>query len=81
MIPKFLDDILVKNILQAGKSVNFLRKCCKVNDWMLKLKTIDVEKDNFNSSTIDEIKKWVNSSTEITSKKLIDTMMKKFNFK
>jgi len=48
---------------------------------MLKLKTIDVEKDNFNSSTIEEIKKWVNSSTEITSKKLIDTMMKKFNFK
>ena len=32
LLPKFLDGTLVDNILQTGKSVNFLRKCCDVTD-------------------------------------------------
>lgn len=80
MIPKFIDDILVNNILLAGKSVNFLRKCCNDSNWLLELKTIDIEKEIISSTTFSSIKQWVVNSSQIISKKLIKTMFDKFNF-
>jgi len=81
MVPKFIDDVLVDNIFLAGKSVNFLRKCCNDTDWLLELKTIDIDKEIITSSTFDSIKQWFIQSSEIISKKLIKTMFDKFNFK
>jgi gamma-tubulin complex component 3 len=81
MVPKFIDDVLVDNIFLAGKSVNFLRKCCNDTDWLLELKTIDIDKEIISSSTFDSIKQWFIQSSEIISKKLITTMFDKFNFK
>jgi gamma-tubulin complex component 3 len=35
MIPSFLSNELAKKILQTGKAVNFIRRCCGENDWIL----------------------------------------------
>jgi len=35
MIPAFLTNQLAKKILQTGKAVNFIRKCCLLPDWTL----------------------------------------------
>lgn len=70
-IPKFLDGKIIDNILQTGKSINFLLKCCNVSDWMLELKTIDIEREIVSSSTLDSIRQWVIDCADITSKKLI----------
>ena len=43
MIPTLVSSELAEQILLTGKSVNFLKRCCKVNDWHLNLAFIDVE--------------------------------------
>ncbi len=35
MIPTFLTNQLAKKILQTGKAVNFIRRCCLMPDWTL----------------------------------------------
>jgi gamma-tubulin complex component 3 len=35
MIPKFLTNELANKILQTGKAVNFIRRCCRETDWIL----------------------------------------------
>lgn len=35
MIPAFLSNGLANKILQTGKAVNFIRRCCMEQDWML----------------------------------------------
>jgi len=35
MIPAFLTNQLAKKILQTGKAVNFIRKCCLMPEWTL----------------------------------------------
>jgi hypothetical protein len=37
MIPSFLSNELAKQILQTGKAVNFIRKCCQLQGWTLQL--------------------------------------------
>lgn len=35
MIPAFFSNTLARQILQTGKSVNFIRKCCQLQGWTL----------------------------------------------
>ena len=35
MIPSFINNQLVTKILQTGKAVNFIRRCCGEQDWLL----------------------------------------------
>ncbi len=35
MIPSFLSNELAKKILATGKAVNFIRRCCGEQDWIL----------------------------------------------
>jgi gamma-tubulin complex component 3 len=35
MIPSFLTNQLAKKILLTGKAVNFIRRCCNEQDWIL----------------------------------------------
>ena len=37
MIPAFLTNNLANKILQTGKAVNFIRRCCDEQDWILDL--------------------------------------------
>lgn len=35
MIPSYLTNALAVKILQTGKAVNFIRRCCQESDWIL----------------------------------------------
>ena len=35
MIPSFLSNSLAHKILLTGKAVNFIRRCCNEQDWIL----------------------------------------------
>jgi len=35
MIPSFLTNSLANKILLTGKAVNFIRRCCSEQDWIL----------------------------------------------
>jgi len=35
MIPTFLSNALAQKILLTGKAINFIRKCCNEQDWVL----------------------------------------------
>lgn len=37
MIPSFLSNELAVKILKTGKAVNFIRRCCGEQDWILDL--------------------------------------------
>ena len=37
MIPSFLSNELAIKILKTGKTVNFIRRCCGEQDWILDL--------------------------------------------
>ena len=38
MIPSFMSNNIANKILQTGKAVNFIRRCCQEQDWILDLK-------------------------------------------
>eukprot|EP01017_Pseudomicrothorax_dubius_P031064 TRINITY_DN3927_c0_g2_i1.p1 TRINITY_DN3927_c0_g2~~TRINITY_DN3927_c0_g2_i1.p1 ORF type:complete len:778 (-),score=173.88 TRINITY_DN3927_c0_g2_i1:54-2387(-) len=42
MLPSSIDVVLAERILTTGKSVNFLRRCCSVQNWVLDLPFIEV---------------------------------------
>lgn len=37
MIPAFMSNELANKILATGKAVNFIRRCCQEEDWILDL--------------------------------------------
>jgi hypothetical protein len=39
MVPSFFDVVTAKKILMTGKAVNFIRKCCNEEDWVLEIDT------------------------------------------
>lgn len=51
MIPTFLSNKIANKILQTGKAVNFIRRCCEEQDWILDLslqgaKSLTSQKNN-----------------------------------
>lgn len=85
MIPNFVDKQIAENILLIGKTVNFLRKCCGVQDWVLSLNFLDISSAVVGSFTqvskIEEFKDWVAHATALTSKKLVEVMFQKYRLK
>jgi len=77
-----MDQSLAEKILLTGKSVNFMRRCCNVNDWVLGIEFIDIGSAvvaNFNQiSKFTEFKDWVNKATHTTCQKLLQVMFTKF---
>lgn len=85
MIPTFMDKQIAEDILLIGKTVNFLRRCCGVQDWVLNLDFLDITASVIASFTqtskINEFKDWVTQATAITSKKLVDVIFQKYRLK
>jgi gamma-tubulin complex component 3 len=84
MIPCFIDQQIAESILLTGKTVNFLRKCCGVQDWVLNIDFIDISSCLVSSFTqtskFNEFKEWISKATEITSQKLVSVLFVKFKF-
>ena len=82
LIPSFIDQQLAEKILLTGKSVNFMRKFCGVNDWRLDIEFIDIGSavvSTFNQiSKFTEFKDWVQKACDITNRKLLQVLSDKF---
>lgn len=71
MIPAFFSNELAKQILQTGKAVNFIRKCCQVQGWSLQLSqpfTMDSGLD------VNKLTIWVNEACAKTNSELLQIL-------
>ena len=67
MIPAFLSNQLANKILQTGKAVNFIRKCCDEQDWILDVSLqapFQAEQYDLDSN---KLKQWVETAYEQTN--------------
>ena len=75
MIPSFLTNDLAQKILQTGKAVNFIRRCCGEQDWLLDISLqLPFDAQNLQGSTMDtftKLNKWVNHAYVVTNQSLI----------
>lgn len=84
MIPSFLSNELALKILQTGKAVNFIRRCCGEQDWILDVSLqLPFDAQSLSGSTSDTFTKlnnWVKHAYEVTNSSLIKIMFSKFKF-
>lgn len=78
MIPSFLTNDLANEILQTGKAVNFIRRCCK-QDWSLQM-SFKVDEWVSDQSNFEVLRHWVDQATEETNRTLMDMILGKFQF-
>lgn len=79
MIPAYFTNELAKKILQTGKSVNFIRRCCQLQGWTLHMSTqslFDLE----NGLDINRLQQWVNEACEKTNSELLSIIFSKYHF-
>ena len=79
MIPSFLTNDLAKKILQTGKAVNFIRRCCGEQDWVLD-SSLQVEDWVNDKTNFDVMRNWVDQATIMTNKELIEILFHKYKF-
>jgi len=58
MIPSFLTNELAEKILQTGKAVNFIRRCCGEANWVLDT-NLQVGDWVSHQTDFESLKKWV----------------------
>jgi gamma-tubulin complex component 3 len=95
MIPNgLLTHDLAKKILLTGKAVNFIRRCCNEQEWMLSDQslhsgiTFDVaaliptEDENSKGSTeaAKALRQWVDHAYHVTNKELLNILFTKYKF-
>ena len=84
MVPSFINNELALKILQTGKAINFIRRCCGEQDWLLDISLqmpFDLQELMQGSSTTEifvKLSKWVSHAHEITNKSLIQILFSKF---
>ena len=70
MIPSFLSTDLAKKILLTGKAVNFIRRCCEEQDWILDVSLqmpFDPTQSLATESTFQHLKQWVDHAYLVTN--------------
>jgi len=58
MIPAFLTNQLARKILQTGKAVNFIRRCCLMPEWTLNQANY-APFDSINALDATQLNQWV----------------------
>ena len=87
MIPSFLSNEIAHKILLTGKAVNFIRRCCHEQDWILDA-TLQIPfnvanwvTDHSNFADVTKGKySWVEHAYSVTNKQLLHFLFKKFRF-
>mmetsp|Transcript_8706 Transcript_8706/g.17003 ORF Transcript_8706/g.17003 Transcript_8706/m.17003 type:complete len:751 (+) Transcript_8706:47-2299(+) len=72
MVPASFDAALTKKILTTGKSINFLRRCCDIEDFD---SPYDVELGDLST-----LAKWIDAAAERTNSRLISVVFNKYRF-
>ena len=83
MIPSFLTNDFARKILLTGKAVNFIKKCCHEEDWVLDANEhIPFSADTFSSdeNSYSTLQNWVDHAYKVTNKELIELMFDKYQF-
>jgi gamma-tubulin complex component 3 len=93
MIPNgLLTDDLANKILLTGKAVNFIRRCCNEQDWMLNdpslhssitfdvAALIPTENDNTSTEAAKALKNWVEHAYQVTNRELLAILFQKYKF-
>lgn len=84
MIPSFLSNQLAHKILLTGKAVNFIRRCCNEQDWILDVSMqMPFETQNLvgtASETFHHLQRWVDHAYTITNQQLLRILFEKYKF-
>lgn len=78
MIPAFLTNNLANKILQTGKAVNFIRRCCDEQDWILDVSLQAPFQAEQHDLDINKLKQWVEQAHEKTNKQLLHILFTKY---
>jgi gamma-tubulin complex component 3 len=84
MIPSFLSNSLAHKILLTGKAVNFIRRCCVEQDWILDVSMqLPFEVNSLvgsASETFMHLKNWVDHAYGVTNQQLLKILFSKYKF-
>jgi len=70
MIPSFMSNNIANKILQTGKAVNFIRRCCQEQDWILDLKMQSL----LDCLDTNMLAQWVENAASKTNAHLIEVL-------
>lgn len=76
MVPAFFAPKLANKILLTGKSINFLRRCCKEENWIA-ASPLELPKIH----DLMGLSKWVDSAASIANAELVKVLFEKYRFK
>jgi gamma-tubulin complex component 3 len=79
MIPSFLTHDIALQILQTGKAVNFIRRCCHEDDWVMET-DFDIGEWVNDRSDFESLRKWVDRVAEERNRALIEILFEKYRF-
>lgn len=83
MIPSFLTNDLAHKILLTGKAVNFIKKCCNEDEWVLDASVqvpFNVNDWANDKTNYDALSAWVDHAYRVTNKELIQFLFQKYQF-
>lgn len=78
MIPAFLSNALANKILQTGKAVNFIRRCCQEQDWILDVSLQAPFQADQHSLDVNKLKQWVEQAHQKTNTQLLKILFNKY---
>ncbi|CAG9335595.1 unnamed protein product [Blepharisma stoltei] len=76
MVPSFFTPQLANKILLTGKSINFLRRCCKEENWIA-ASPLELPKIH----DLVGLSKWVDSAARVANAELVKVLFEKYRFK
>ena len=84
MVPSFINNELAKKILETGKAVNFIRRCCDEQDWMLDesdqmpFDTEELLAKSSHNDIFTRLGKYIENAHKVTNMALIKILFEKF---
>ncbi len=77
-IPIFISKELAKKIYKIGRTLNFIRVCCKDHDYVAR--DVQFEYESMSFSQMHELEQKVFELSQVTNHRLMNLMMNKFKF-
>ncbi|KAL9656156.1 hypothetical protein ABK040_007774 [Willaertia magna] len=80
MVPPFIDNDLASKILITGKSINFIRQCCKDTEWAMDIHTtvsLTEGLDYYNISKLEDI---VDKVAKVANRRVIELIFDQYKF-
>eukprot|EP00026_Physarum_polycephalum_P001520 Phypoly_transcript_01522.p1 GENE.Phypoly_transcript_01522~~Phypoly_transcript_01522.p1 ORF type:complete len:898 (+),score=123.02 Phypoly_transcript_01522:59-2752(+) len=80
MIPSFIPLPLANKILLIGKSINFIRQCCKDTTWVTDARVFSEDTKALSYGSTELFEALIRDASTRSSKRLIEIMLEKFKF-